>query len=125
MPQYEDGHERAKRAARNQVLFRDVNERVKDVNDHFQSFTTLQEWVCECANDTCTEHIEMSCDDYEKIREGAERFFVAPSEDHIWPDVEAVIERRDAYWIVEKSGLAAEIAKDQDPRSEGPLPLQT
>src|SRR3954467_3559596 len=125
MSQQEDVRERQKRAAKNQSLFREVNERVKDVNDHWKGFTSLGEWLCECANETCTERIEMSGDEYEKIREQGACFFVAPSDDHVWPDVERVVERRDAYWIVEKIDVAGQIAKEQDPHAERPLRFQT
>jgi hypothetical protein len=116
--------ERQQRAARNQSLFREVNERVKDVNDSFHAFTSVSDWVCECANDTCVERIEMTSKDYEHIRADATRFFVSPSNEHVWPDVERVIERQPNYWIVEKIGLSAKIAKRQDPRSDGPLTLR-
>ena len=107
------------RAARNQSLFREVNERVKDVNDGFRIFTALSDWVCECANDRCVERIVMSSEEYEHIRANGARFFVAPSAEHVWPDVERVVERQDRYWIVEKIEVAAEAATDSDPR-DGP-----
>ena len=59
---------RETRAAMNQMLFRDVNERVKKLNEGFTLFTPLGEWICECANDACTEKVEMSAVEYEKIR---------------------------------------------------------
>jgi hypothetical protein len=125
MEAYEDVRERQQRAARNQSLFREVNERVKDINDHFYVFTPLSEWVCECANDDCVERIEMSAREYEHVRSDGARFFVSPSDQHVWPEVERVVERLANYWIVEKIELGAKIAIQQDPRSDGPLPLRT
>ena len=118
-PSQQDVRDRQKRAAHNQSLFREVNERVKDVNDSFHIFTSLSDWVCECAEDSCTQRIEMSVRDYEHVRAGGARFFVAP--EHVWTDVELVVERRDTYWIVEKIELGAKIAEAADPRSNGPL----
>jgi hypothetical protein len=112
----EDASAREKRAASNQTLFRDVNERVKELNDGFTLSTPLGEWICECANDTCTERVEMSATDYEAVRNGGARFFTAPSDEHVWPDVEIVTERNDRYWIVEKVGQAGDLAKAGDPR---------
>jgi hypothetical protein len=114
----EDASAREKRAASNQTLFRDVNERVKELNEGFTLFTPLGEWICECANDTCTERVEMSAVEYEKIRSEGMRFFVAPSDEHVWPDVELVTERTERYWIVEKVGLAGELAMAGDPRTD-------
>jgi len=121
----EDGNDRAIRAARNQVLFREVNERIKDVNDQFHAYTLVSEWVCECANESCIERLEFAARDYERVRSVGTHFFVAPGDYHVWSDVERVIDRRRAYWIVEKLGSAAEIALARNPRSDGPMTLQT
>ena len=125
MPSAENVRDRQARAARNQALFREVNERVKDINDRFHAYTSLSDWVCECANDDCVERIEMASRDYERIRDAGERFLVAPGDEHVWPDVERVVDRQETFWVVEKIELGAEIAKENDPRSGGPLSLKT
>jgi hypothetical protein len=78
----------------------------------------LGDWICECADDTCIERVEMSAGEYEAIRADAAWFFVAASDEHVWPDVERVIERNDRYWIVEKVGHARRLAENTDPRSK-------
>ena len=50
--------------ARTQSLFRDVNERVREINEAFNEVLPLGDWVCECANDRCTERLHMSPRDY-------------------------------------------------------------
>jgi hypothetical protein len=121
----EELRDRQERAAKNQAVFREVNERIKDVNDQFHAYTALSDWICECADNTCTERIEMSGQEYEHIRNAGERFFVAPADEHVLPDVEAVVERHNRYWIVEKTAVSAAIAKNTDPRSGGPTSLRT
>ena len=121
----EDVREWQERAAQNQSLFREVNERVKDMNDSFHVFTSISEWVCECANDDCFERIEMSAREYEHVRRHGSRFVVFPSEQHVWPEAENVVERLANYWIVEKIEQGAEIAKAHDPRSDGPRSATT
>ena len=74
-----------------------------------------REWICECANDSCVERIEVSANEYELVRRDQARFFVAPSNEHVWPEVEQVIERNDHYWIVEKIGHSATAAARLDP----------
>lgn len=87
------------RAAKNQALFREVNERVKEINDGYSLIVPGGDWICECANDTCVERIKMSVNEYESIRRYGARFFVAPSDEHLWPDVDRVIiDRNDRYW---------------------------
>jgi hypothetical protein len=114
---FSETNNRDERAAMNQMLFRDVNERVKDLNEGFSMVLPVGAWICECANDTCSERVEMSAAEYEQIRSEGRRFFVAPSDEHVWPDVERVTERNDRYWIVEKVGQAGELAKAGDPRT--------
>jgi hypothetical protein len=122
----EELSDRQERAAKNQSLFREVNERVKDINDHFHALTALSDWVCECANESCSERIELTTCEYDRVRAEGERFFVAPSNEHVWPDAERVVEQHARYWVVEKVELAADIANTLDPRSNGgPIPLQT
>ena len=117
-----DKREREERAARNQSLFREINERIEDLNE---GFGRVGEWLCECANDTCTERIEMTTKEYEAVRSSGKCFFVAPGDEHVWADVEHVTERNDRYWIVQKVGDAGRLAARKDPRDEGPLPLRT
>src|SRR6266704_1208380 len=100
--------DREVRAAENQSLFREVNERVKDLNVRFSFVTKIGDWICECANDTCFEHLALSADE------------------HVWPDVERVTERNTRYWVVEMNDRAGELAKRANPRShEGPLSVHT
>jgi len=115
------------RAVMNQLLFREINERVKELNEGFSMVLPVGEWICECANDTCVERVEMSPQEYEAIRRDGARFFVAPSDEHIWADSQRITERHSRYWVVEKTGEPRGVAKRADPRShdDGPLPLDT
>jgi hypothetical protein len=108
---------RASRAARNQSFFRQINERVNELNEAFSLVLPLGEWVCECADQSCIAHIEVSAQDYETVRQNAARFVVAPGDEHVWPDVENVAERNERYWVVEKLGEAARVSGELDPRS--------
>jgi hypothetical protein len=123
----EDQFAREARAARNQSLFREINERIEDLAAGFGLGLPVAEWICECANDACTERIQMSAAEYETVRGSGDRFLVAPGDEHVWADVECVTERNDRYWTVEKIGYAGQLAKKADPRDDekGPLPLKT
>jgi hypothetical protein len=121
-----DHDARAERAAMNQMLFRDINERMKDLDSGFTVDVTVGGWICECANHACVERVRMSAEEYEAIRDHGARFFVAPSEEHVSPEIERVSEVNDRYWVVEKVGRAGAVAKRHDPRSDdGPLPVRT
>jgi hypothetical protein len=109
--------ERASLAARNQSFFRQINERVNELNEAFSLVLPLGEWVCECADQSCIARIELSGQDYETVRQNGARFVVAPGDEHVWPDVENVTERNARYWVVEKLGEAARLSGELDPRS--------
>ncbi len=111
-----DLEEREARGARTQSLFRDVNERVQEINHAFSMALPLGEWVCECANDACSERIMMTIDEYESVRANARWFAVAPWDEHYFADIEDIVERTDRYWVVQKRGVAGELVDRVDPR---------
>ena len=106
---------RQERAARNQSLFREVNERIESTASKLSPMFT--EFMCECADDTCFEYVSLTFEEYSSVRKmGPVFFFVAPG--HVLPDVERVVGgEADRYEIVEKQEAAAEVAAELDPRS--------
>ena len=108
---------REQRAAQNQALFREVNERIEPMSRAFGSVQPVNDFVCECAFNACTEQVALTIQEYERVREHPTRFAVRPEDGHVWPDVERVVEKHETYWIVEKAGKAAVIAAKVDPRS--------
>ncbi len=112
---------RERRAAKNQSLFREVNERIEPLNKALTPINRLNDFVCECANESCTEPVRMTVDEYESLRENPARFFVWPDDEHVWPDVERVTEKHERYWVVEKLGYSGAVAEKLDPRSRDKL----
>ena len=108
--------ERAARGARSQSLFREVNERVKEINEAFSEVIPLADWICECAADECSQRIALSHAEYEEVRAVPTRFAVAPSDAHVVPEIEDIVARQKRYWVVEKRGEAGELATRVDPR---------
>lgn len=108
---------RGDRAARNEALFRRVNERVEEVSNAFESILDDADFFCECADVECMEKIRMKLTEYEELREVSTHFAVKPG--HVLPDNERVIEERVGYVVVEKFGRAGERAIDLDPRDSG------
>jgi hypothetical protein len=100
-------------------LFRDLNERVREINHVFVDVLPFGDWMCECANDACTARVEVSLAEYEAVRAVPKRFIVAPKDSHVFSEIEHVTERVDRYWVVEKDAEAAELAARADPRSHG------
>ena len=108
--------DRQRRFARNEALFREVNERIRLLAGEWATGDSEPiDFTCECANQACAERIEASLSDYEFVRAEPTRFLVAPG--HVDLEVEQVVAEEDAFWIVEKGGEAATTAKEFDPRA--------
>ena len=100
--------------ARNEALFREVNERIEDVQAGF-SAQERADFLCECGSDDCTQPIGLTLAEYEQIRKNPKHFAVVPGHDVV--DVERVVEQTDHYAVVEKlPGAPAKIAIERDPR---------
>jgi hypothetical protein len=105
-------HER--RIGRNEALFREVNERMKDVHKEW-GLTEVMEIVCECGDLGCTEQLTIAAARYEDVRSDATWFAVIPG--HDVATVEQIVASHRAYDIVQKRpGEAALIAEKTDPR---------
>jgi hypothetical protein len=102
---------RRERAAKNQSLFREVNERI----EHLAGAASSAEFICECLQAECDEPASLTRDEYEQIRSSSNRFFVLRG--HQFADIEEVVETNDSYLIVKKLGVGADVAKTLDPRT--------
>ena len=108
--------ERERRVGLNEALFRQVNERLEDLNEALGWVGGRMQVVCECGDEACIERISMSPEDYEAVRAVPTTFALV--EGHDDPTVETVVERRDEFVVVRKHGGApAQIAAETDPRS--------
>ena len=103
---------REERIAKNETLWREVNERIRDVTKYDGDI----EFLCECGDPTCAQPIAMAVREYEEVRAEPTHFLVVPG--HVVPDVETVVDTHERYTIVAKrAGEPAAIAIESDPRS--------
>jgi hypothetical protein len=106
---------RQQRVAKNEALFRQVNERIEEVHDKLGG-ETLSDFLCECGDDDCTMPISLTLAEYETVRSVPTHFAIALGHEVI--DVERVIRTGKGYSVVEKdAGEAERIAIETDPRS--------
>jgi hypothetical protein len=111
---HEEREQRRKdRLARNEALFREVNERVKQVapddpGEHVG-------FLCECGDDGCTKTISLSRGEYEHARSEATLFAITPG--HEIPEIEHVVERHERFYLVKKHAEEGRIARETDPRA--------
>lgn len=108
--------EREIRAARNQSLFRAVNEKVRSLSEAMATLTETLTISCECADRSCIGQLDIEPDQYLGVRSEPRRFVVLPG--HVYPDVERVVAEFDGYLVIEKFGFAGELAEALDPRND-------
>ena len=107
-----DNEPGAVRAAVHESTFREINEQLTAIGDD----PGLRDVVCECARPDCTALIPITDTEYEAVRADGHHFVIAPGEEHVDEDIERVVVRNERFWVVEKAGVAAEIADDLDTR---------
>src|SRR4029453_10480995 len=110
----QNGSER--RVGENQALFRDVNERIEAGKQGRTAWVTISPWGGECLDETCTERIMLTLEEYEELRANPTHFAVVADDKHVAPEAERIVEKHERYWVVEKVGDAAEAAEELDVR---------
>ncbi len=109
---------REERLAKNEIVFRDVNERIEKMAlSHDQALRDRRDlgFLCECSNVDCTLRLLLTLAEYEHARTDSTQFVVALG--HELPEIEEVVLVADTYQVVRKQGSAAVIAEASDPRS--------
>src|SRR5580765_99269 len=102
--------------AKTESLFREVNERIHEVNSQRESLDLPDDLICECAKADCMERVTLNAVEYRGLRTRSTWFVIAPSEEHFFPEVERIVAKNGHYWVVEKHDGAARIAEELDPR---------
>ncbi len=112
MRRMEVAHE--ERLARNESLFRELNERINEVAGTLGADEHPYEFVCECSDPHCTKRLTLSRVEYDHVRGDGKRFVLAHG--HVTDEIEYVVEHADDHLVIEKLGAAAEVATRLDPR---------
>jgi hypothetical protein len=106
--------EEADRIARTQSLFREVNERIAETAGRFDSDEA--EFVCECADATCTDRIDVSIERYESVRSDGATFLLTSG--HEDERVEQIVTAEENVTIVEKRHpFVAPLVRALNPRT--------
>ena len=105
--------EREQRLAENEILFREVNERIEELQSDAWGSQEI-DFMCECANAACTAVLTLTRVEYEALRSNSRRLAVLPG--HEVEDVERVVETHARYLVVEKNLEAVQRVDESDPR---------
>ena len=105
------------RVGKNEAIFREVNERIQELNRGFSfGAEDVTDFVCECSDQGCFTAVRLTLGEYEQVRAKSTHFLVSPG--HVWhPELESVIRSTDRFDVVAKHGDAADVAEEADPRS--------
>jgi hypothetical protein len=108
--------ERFERQARNEALFREVNERIARLGERAEAWSPdgTVEFLCECGEEGgCGQRVRVPIAVYEQVRSQDDRFVVRPG--HETPEIERAVEWTEAYVVVDKVPAAEPYVED-DPR---------
>ena len=97
--------------AEHQISFRDLNERIQSAAEGSPLSGRIP-FTCECPDPDCLELLSLTFDEYEAIRQHPRRFFNASGHEvsSVEAGAEVVLQIRDDLTIVEKVGIAGELA---------------
>jgi hypothetical protein len=106
---------RTARIARNQAMFRVVNERITAWPERKAAPATEKlMFYCECAGEKCFDRVYLTAAEYEGIRSDSTRFAVVIG--HVYPEAEHVVAAPDGYDVVEKNEDLRGLLERIDPR---------
>jgi hypothetical protein len=98
--------EHVDRRVRNELLFRAANEKLRSLNVAFERFADEHAlFVCECSRTECIEHIELAVSRFDGICASPDRYLVVPGHETL--EVERVVSREPAYFVVERSAAVS------------------
>jgi hypothetical protein len=113
--------ERLQWRARNEDLFREVNDRIQELSQNVEAQGIapeggLIEFHCECGREGCTERVRLTAAEYDRVRADDDRFALFPG--HETPEMEVVVEGGERFVVVDKLPEAEPlVGADGKPRS--------
>jgi hypothetical protein len=102
------------RKAENEAIFRDANEAIAAARAELALIDGGTPFLCECEDAGCRELLRLELGEYEEVRRNSTAFLIAPGH----PSSGEVVAEHDSYLVVEKSGTAARVATETDPRAD-------
>jgi hypothetical protein len=112
----------AEQAARVQLLYRQVNERIQSVGAGIFGMADDEPLsvVCECLDPSCVRRIGISAYDLQRLRSSPAAFVVLPG--HEAPEHEEVLERHDGFLVVLKdTSLVERMQERMDETKSGSI----
>lgn len=98
------------------MLFRQVNERLRELGESFSVVAERADFVCECADERCADPIHLTLGEYERVRSDPRWFVVVRG--HERPEIEFTAwDLGERLVVVQKTDEVGREAIANDPRS--------
>jgi hypothetical protein len=104
----------ARRAAENEARFRQANEQISASAAKLAPAEQPIPYLCECDDEACTTIVRLTMSEYEAVRGGPRHFVLAGGHEG---EHDRVLEERERFTIVEKTGEEGRYVEELDPRS--------
>jgi hypothetical protein len=110
-------HAQQEKIGQAQVACRIENETIQASADTLTMLGPIP-FVCECPDESCTEIVRLSFDEYEAIRQDSRRFFNVSGHEaaSVAAGAERIVAVTGDLTVVEKIGVAGEVAADAHER---------
>lgn len=93
------------------MLFREVNERIRDVSQSWAKASETVEFLCECGKAECSGLLGLTIADYDQMRSAQNRFVLLRGHESA---ALAVVARVNGYSIAEERGADERAREDGD-----------
>jgi hypothetical protein len=100
------------RIARSNATFRAANERIRATAESYEMTEGALPFICECADESCTDVLQVPLESYRATRTHPRRFLIALDHEPSEGDG-LVVEEAHGYVVFEKTGRAGELLEEE------------
>jgi hypothetical protein len=90
------------RIAKNNLTFREANERISARAAEYDAPLERIPFLCECPREDCTEIVRLTRDEYQRVRDDPTHFLAADGHERAEEPLGSVVSREQGYVIVRK-----------------------
>jgi hypothetical protein len=92
----------AERIARNNMIFREANEKIREKSIELEDPVDRIPFLCECPREDCSTIVRLTPAEYESVRRDRTHFFTSPGHEEAERPLGEVVSRRDQYVVIQK-----------------------
>jgi hypothetical protein len=97
------GDELQERIAKNNLIFREANEKIRATSDEYNDPLEMIPFLCECPRPACMTIVRLTAAQYGDVRADSSHFLTAPGHEEAEAPVGHVVSRTENYVVIEKN----------------------